>query len=148
MEDATRKDKCRSSFRRLRRRPRQPVAEWVNVFEKAVLDREAEGLNVELESMGWHLFEKSNLTLQRQERVLGAGEGKFEFATIRGALIKLFPDTTIVKKKSSVPDRKPSHVSNRQPNERSKNRFRKPRQGVTRPTKLMHVTQRMRKKQT
>ena len=47
------------------------MAEWVNVFETAVLDMKAEGLNVELKSMGWHLFNKSNLTLQRQERVLG-----------------------------------------------------------------------------
>ena len=46
------------------------MAGWVNVLEKAVLDKKAEGLNVELESTGWHLFEKSNLTLERQERVL------------------------------------------------------------------------------
>ena len=38
-----------------------PLAEWVNVFEKAVLDMTAEGLNVELKNMGgWHIFEKSN----------------------------------------------------------------------------------------
>ena len=34
----------------LQRHPGQPVAEWVNVFEKAVLDTEAERLNVELKS--------------------------------------------------------------------------------------------------
>ena len=45
--------------KKLRRRPGQPMAEWVNVFEKAVLDMKAEGLNVELKSMGWHLVEKS-----------------------------------------------------------------------------------------
>ena len=61
------------------------MAEWVNVFEKAVLDTKAEGLNDELKSMGWHFFEKSNLT---------------EFAAIRGALIKLFPDTIISQEKT------------------------------------------------
>ena len=35
------------------------MAEWVNVFEKAVLDIKAERLNVELKSMDWHLFEKT-----------------------------------------------------------------------------------------
>ena len=80
------------------------MAEWVNVFERAVLDMKAEGLNDELKSMGWHLFNKSNLTLQRQERVLGAAEGEYEFAAIRGALIKLFPDTIICQEKRSVPD--------------------------------------------
>ena len=34
------------------------MAEWVNVFGRAVLDTKAEGLNVELQSTGWHLFEK------------------------------------------------------------------------------------------
>ena len=63
------------------------MVEWVNVCEKAVLDMKAEGLNVELKSMGWHLFEKSNLTLERQDRVLAAAEGEYEFAAIRGALI-------------------------------------------------------------
>ena len=83
LEMQRRKDKCRSSFtRNSRRRPGQPMAEWVNVFEKAVLDMKAEGVNVELESVGWHLFEKNNLTLERQERVLGAAEGEYEFAAI------------------------------------------------------------------
>ena len=54
---------------------RTTMADWVNVFEKAALDMKAEGLNVELKSMGWHLFEKSNLTMERQERVLGCAEG-------------------------------------------------------------------------
>ena len=69
-----------------------------------MLDLKAEGLNVELKSMGWHPFEKSNLTLERQERVLGAAEGEYEFATIRRALIKLFPDTIISPERRSVPD--------------------------------------------
>ena len=77
------------------------MAEWVNVFEKAMLDMKAEGLNVELKSMDWHLFEKSNLTLERQERVLGAVQGEYEFAAVRGALIKLFPDTLINQEKRS-----------------------------------------------
>ena len=74
-------------------------------------------------SMGWHLFEKSSLTLERQERVLRAAEGEYEFAAIRGALIKLFPDTVISQEKRSTPDRKPM---DRRPNDRFKNRFRKP----------------------
>ena len=116
MEDATKKGQV-------------PMAEWVNVFEKRVLDTKAEGLNVELISMGWHFFGKSSLTLERQERVLGAAEGEDEFAAIRGALIKLFPDTIISQEKRSVPNRMPSHVSDRKPNDRFKNRFRKPRDG-------------------
>ena len=99
------------------------------MVEKAVLDMKAEGLNVELKSMGWHLFEKSNSTLERLERVLGAAESEYEFAAIRGASIKLCPDTIISQEKRSVPDRKPSHVSDRKPNDRFKNRFRKPRDG-------------------
>ena len=105
------------------------MAEWVNVFEKAVLDMKAEGLNVELKSMSWHLFEKSNLTLERQERVLGAAEGEYEFAAIRGAMVKPFPDTIISQENRSAPDRKPSHATDRKLSDRFKNRFRKPRDG-------------------
>ena len=68
------------------------MAELVSVFEKAVLDTKAEGPVVELNSMAWHLLEKSNVTRERLERVLGAAEGECEFAAVRGAMIKLFPD--------------------------------------------------------
>ena len=102
------------------------MAEWVNVFENAVVDMmKAEGLNVELKNMGWHLFEKSSLTLERQERVLEAAENEYEFATIRGALIKLFPDTIISQEKRSVPQRKLGHVTDRKTNNRFRNRFRR-----------------------
>ena len=75
MEDATKKRQVHEFFyKKLQRRPGQPMAEWVTVFEKAVPDMKAEGLNVELKSVGWHLFGKSNLTLERQERVLGRAE--------------------------------------------------------------------------
>ena len=132
MEDATKKGQVQEFFyKKLQRRPGQPMAEWVNVFEKAVLDMKAEERNVELKSMGWHLFEKSSLTLERQERVLGAAEGEYEFAAIRGALTKLFPDTIISQEKRSAPDRKLGHVMDRRPNDRFKNRFRKPRDGKT-----------------
>ena len=108
------------------------MAEWVSVFENAVLVMKAEGLkNVELNSMDWHLFEKSNLTLERQERVLGADEGEYEFAAVRGALIKLSPDTIINQEKRPVPDRKPTHVTDQKVNERFRNRFCKPRDGKT-----------------
>ena len=100
------------------------MAGWVNVFERAVLDMKAERLKVELKNMGWHVFEKSSLTLERQERVLGAAEGEYDFSAIRGALIKLFPDTIISQEKRSTPDRKPI---DRRPNDRFRNRFRKPR---------------------
>ena len=103
-----RKDMSRSFFtRRSKRRPGQPMAERVNVLEKAVLDMKAGRLNVELKSMGWDLFEKSSSTLERQERVLGAAEGEYEFAAARGAL----PDTIIRQEKRSVPDRKPGQVT-------------------------------------
>ena len=68
--------------------------------------------------MGWHLFEKSRLTLERQERVLEATEGDDESAAIRGALIKLFPDTIISKETRSAPDRKPGHVTDQKSNDR------------------------------
>ena len=132
MEEATKKGQVQElCCQRLPRRPGQPVAEWVNVFERAVLDMKAEGLYVELKNMGWHLFEKTSLTLERQERVLGAAEGEYEFAAIRGALIKLFPDTIISQEKRSVPGRKPGHVTDRKTNDRFKNRFRQPRDGRT-----------------
>ena len=80
MEDATKKGQVQEFFRRnLQRRPGQPHGEWVNAFEKAVLDMKAEGLNVELKSMGWHLFEWSSWTLERQERVLGANTSSQPF---------------------------------------------------------------------
>ena len=104
------------------------MADWVNVFERAAPDMKAEGLNVELKKMGWQLFEKSSLTLKRQKRVLGAAEGEYDFAAIRGALIKLFRDTIISQEKRSTPDRKPM---DRRPNDRFKNRFRRPRDWKT-----------------
>ena len=105
MEDATKKRQVQKFFeKRLQRRPGQPMAKWVNVFEKAVLDMKAEGLRVELKRMGWLLFEQSSLTLERQERVFGAAEGEYDVAAIRGALIKLFPDTIISQEKQSAPD--------------------------------------------
>ena len=70
-------------------------------------------------------FGKSSLTLERQERVPG---GEFEFAAIRGALIKLFPDKVISQENRSAPDRKPM---DRRSKDRFKNRFRKPRDGKT-----------------
>ena len=79
IEDATKKGQAQEFFyKKLQRRPGQPMAERVNVFEKAVLDMKAEGLNVELKSMGWHLCEKCNLTLERQERLLGPAQGEYE----------------------------------------------------------------------
>ena len=63
MEDATKKGQVQEFFyKKLQRRPGQPMAEWVKVFEKAVLDMKAEGLSVELKSTGWQLFDKSSLT--------------------------------------------------------------------------------------
>ena len=107
------------------------MAERTNVFEKAVLDMKAEWLNVELNSVGWHLFEKSNLTLERQELVLGGAEGEYEFTAITGALIKLFPDSIINKEKRSPPKRMSGHLTDRKTNDRFRNRFRKPRDGRT-----------------
>ena len=122
VEDATKTGQVQEFFyKKLQRRPGQPMTEWVNVFERAVLHMKAEGRNAELKNMGWHLFEKSSLTLARQERVSGAAEGEYDFAAIRGALIKLFPDTTISHEKRPTPDRKPM---DRRPNDRFKNRFR------------------------
>ena len=132
MEEATKKGRAQNFFyKKLQRRPGQPMAEWVNVFEKAVLDMKAEGLNVELKSMSWHLFVKSYLTPERHERVLGCAESEYEFAAIRGALIKLFPHTITNQKRRSVPDRKLGRVIDRKTNDRFRNRFLKPRDGRT-----------------
>ena len=87
------------------------MAEFVSFFEKAVLDMKAEVPIVELNSMNWHLLEKSNVTRERLERVLGGAEGEYEFAAGRGALIKLFPNTIIKKEKRPATDRKPSQVT-------------------------------------
>ena len=47
--EATKKGQVQEFFyKKLQKRPGQPMAEWVNAFEKAVLDMKAEGLNVEL----------------------------------------------------------------------------------------------------
>ena len=61
MEEAAKKGEVQEFFhKKLQRRPGQPVAELVNIFEKAVLFMKAEGLkNVELKSMDWHLFERA-----------------------------------------------------------------------------------------
>ena len=60
MEEAARKGEVQEFFyKKLQRRPGQPMAELVNIFEKAVLDMKAEGQNVELKSMDWHLFGKA-----------------------------------------------------------------------------------------
>ena len=146
MEDATKKRQVQEFFyKKLQRRPGQPMAESVNVFEKVVLDMKAEGLDVELKSMGWHLFEKSSLTREQKERALEGGEGDCGFAANRGALINLFLHTIISQEKRSSPDRKLGHASDWKTSDRFKNLFRKPRDGslgVTRPTKLMYVTQR------
>ena len=57
MEEATKKGQVQEFFnKKFQRRPGQPMAECVNVFEKAVLDKKAEGLNVDLKSMGWHCW--------------------------------------------------------------------------------------------
>ena len=83
MEEAPKKVHVQEFFyKKLQRRPGQPMVEWVNVFERAVQHMTDEGLNVELKNMGWHLFEKSSLTQEQQERVLGAAEGEFDFTAI------------------------------------------------------------------
>ena len=51
---------------------------------------------------------------------------------MRGALIKLSPDTIINQEKRPVPDRKPSHVTDQKANDPFGNRFRKPRDGKIR----------------
>ena len=63
--------------------------------------------------------------------MLAAAEGEYEFAAVRGALIKLILTTVINQEKRSVPDRKPSHVTDRKANDPFRNRFRKPRDGKT-----------------
>ena len=90
MEDATKIGQVQQFFyKKLQRPPGQPMAEWVDVFEKAVLDMKVEGLNVELKSMVWDLFENSNLTLERQERVGRAAGEHFLDTARKNALANL-----------------------------------------------------------
>ena len=64
MENATKKGQVQEFFyKKLQRRPGRPMAEWVNVFEKAVLDMKAEGLNVELKSMELAPFREEQVDL-------------------------------------------------------------------------------------
>ena len=100
IEDATKKGQVQEFFRKkFQRRRGQSVAEWVNVFEKAVLDTKTDSLNNELMTMGWHPFEKGNWTLERQERLLEAAECENDFAVIQSALTKVFPDSIICQEK-------------------------------------------------
>ena len=63
MEDATKKGHVQEfTCKKLQRRPGEPMADWANVSEKAMLDMKDEVLNVELKSMDWHLLAKGNLT--------------------------------------------------------------------------------------
>ena len=63
MEDATKKRQVQKFFeKRLQRRPGQPMAKWVNVFEKAVLDMKAEGAESRAQERGLALFEQSSVT--------------------------------------------------------------------------------------
>ena len=67
MGGATKKGQVQKFFyNKLQRHSGQPMAELVSV--KAAPDMKVEGLNVEVKSMGWHLFEKCILTLERLER--------------------------------------------------------------------------------
>ena len=78
--------------------------------------------------------------------MLGADEGEYEFAVVRGALIKLSRDTIIYQEKRPVPDRKPSQVTDQKVNERFRNRFRKPRDGKTGRYIAMRLMHKMQKK--
>ena len=52
-EEATKKGPVQEFLsKKLQRRPGQPMAEWVNIFEKAVVDMKDEGLYFELKNMG------------------------------------------------------------------------------------------------
>ena len=63
MEDATKKVSVQEVFcKKLQRRQGRPLAERVNVFANAVVDMQTECLNVKLQSVGWHLFEKKRTT--------------------------------------------------------------------------------------
>ena len=128
MEDATKKGQVQEFFRKkFQRRRGQSVAEWVNVFEKAVLDTKTNGLNNELMTTGWHQFEKGNLTLERQDRKLEAAEVEYDFAVIPSALIKVFPDSVICQENQPFHERKSYLVAGRKSSDRGRNGFHKPR---------------------
>ena len=87
---------------KFQRRRGQSVAECVNVFEKAVLDTKTDCVDNELMTMGWHPFEKGNWTLERQECLLEAAEGEYDFAVIQSALIKVLSQSRSSPKRSDL----------------------------------------------
>ena len=73
MEEATKKGQVLMFFcKKLQRRPGQPMAELVNIFEKAVLDTKDEGLNVELQEHGLAPLRKEQFD-PRATRVCAGG---------------------------------------------------------------------------
>ena len=69
----------------------------------------------------------SNLTVERQERVLGAAEGEYDCTDVRGSLMKLFPGSIICQGKRPLPGRRSQPVADRKQGDRNRNRFLKHR---------------------
>ena len=69
LEDATRAAEVQTFFYdKLKRRHKQTMSEWVNVFDKALLDLKEQKRGAPEAAKGWFLFLRSNLSLERQER--------------------------------------------------------------------------------
>ena len=104
LESATRAGEVQDFFyKKLQRRAGQTMSEWVNVYHKAMLDMEEQKCPLAETSKGWHLFEKSALSLERQERLLGLSDGEYDYAKIRRGLVKLFPDHIIAGERRAEP---------------------------------------------
>ena len=79
------------------------MSDWVNVYDKAMLDMAEQSCPLAESSTGWHLLEKSALSLERQERLLGLSDGEYDNAKIRRGLVKLFPGHIIAGEKRDAP---------------------------------------------
>ena len=104
----------------------------VSVFQKVVLDKKTRGSDCRTQEHWLASFQKSNLTLERQERLLEAAIGEADFAAMRGILIKLFPDSIICEEQRSIADRRSQPIADRQEGDCDRYRLFAPRDGRTR----------------
>ena len=91
-------------------------------------------------TLGWHLFDKSNLTLGRQERLPRAAEVECDFAAMEYALLSFFPETIICQEERSFSNRRPYPAADRRSRDRQRNRFDKRRDGRRRTRVLKSPT--------
>ena len=58
---------------------------------------------MKIKNVDWPFFQKGNLSLERQERVIGATEGDCDHTAVRRSLIKLFLDSIYSQERKPPP---------------------------------------------